>query len=117
MGKPEWCLRSSRLIALLCSAQALCLAVLTLVVQDVRALRPDPLAQLGEMLRQPRIPDGPCDALGQGILCRPQVGGRLLPLPQLLIGSGAVPEGYRPLQTVGLDGACRQERDPAVKSV
>ena len=81
------------------------------------ALRSDPLAQLGEMLRQPRIPDGPCDALGQGILCRPQVGGRLLQLPQLLIGSGAVPEGYRPLQTVGLDGACRQERDPAVKNI
>jgi hypothetical protein len=69
------------------------------------------------MLRQPRIPDGPCDGPAQGILCRPQIAGRLLPLVQLLIGSGAVPEGYRPLQTIRLDGAYRQERDPAVKSV
>ena len=42
---------------------------------------------------------------------------RLLPLAELLIGSGAVPEGYRPLQAVGLDGARRQERDAAVENV
>ena len=74
--------------------------MLTQAVQDIRALRPDPLAQLGEMLRQPRISDGPYDGLAQGILSRPLIASRLLPLAELLIGSGAVPEGYCPLRTV-----------------
>ena len=34
---------------------------------------------------------------------------------QLLISGGAVPEGHRPLQAVRLNGACRQQRDLAVK--
>ena len=55
--------------------------------------------------------------LGQRILRRPQIAGRLLPLAQLLIGSGAVPEGYRPLQAVGLDGARRQQGDSAVEGI
>jgi hypothetical protein len=115
MSNREWRSRSPRLIALLCSSYALRFAVLAQTLQDICALGPDPLAQLGKMLRQRRIAGGTRNALAQGVLRRPQIAGRLLPLAQLLIGRGTVPEGYCPLQTIGLDGACRQERDPAVK--
>jgi hypothetical protein len=106
-----------RLIALLCSSYALRFAVLAQALQHVRTLCPDPLAQLREMLCQRCIPDGSSDGLGQRNFRRSQIAGRLLPLAQLLIGGGAMPEGHRPLQTVGLDSACRQERDLGVKSI
>jgi hypothetical protein len=117
MSSREWRSYSPRLIALLCSSEGLRFAVLAQSIEHIRALRPDPLAQLREMLRQRRIAHGSCNTVSQRILCRPQIAGRSLPLAQLLISSGAVPEGYRPLQTVGLDRARRQQRDPAVKSI
>jgi hypothetical protein len=117
MSNLDWHTDSPRLIALLCSSQGLRFAVLAQSIEHIRALRPDPLAQLREMLRQRCIADGSCNTLSQRILCRPQIAGRSFPLAQLLIGGGAVPEGYRPLQTVGLDRARRQQRNPGVKSI
>src|ERR1700733_13190899 len=107
MSNREWRSRSLRLIALFCSSHALRIAVLAQVLQYIRALRPDPLAQLFEMLCQRCIAESSCDGLGQRVLRRPQIAGRLLPLAQLLIGGGAVPKSYCPLQAVGFDGACR----------
>jgi hypothetical protein len=117
MSNREWRSHSLRLIALLCSSYALRFAVLAQALQHVRTLRPDALAQLRKMLCQRCIPDGSSNGLGQRGFRRSQIAGRLFPLVQLLIGGGAMPEGHRPLQTVGLDGACRQERDLGVKSI
>src|ERR1700734_1253769 len=115
MSNPEGRSGSRRLIALLCSSHTLRFAVLAQALQYIRALRPDPLAQLRKMLGQRRIAGGSCNTLAQRVLSRPQVACCLLPLAQLLIGGGTVPEGYCPLQAVGLDGARREECDPAVE--
>jgi hypothetical protein len=117
MSNREWRSYGPRLIALLCSSYGLRFAVLAQSLEHIRALRPDPLAQLREMLGQRRVAGGSCNRLRQRILRRPEIAGRLLPLAQLLIGRGAVPVGYRPLQTVGLDGARRQQGDSAVKGI
>ena len=66
--------------------------MLAQTLQHIRVLRADPLAQLRKMLRQRRIAGGRCDGLGERILRRPQIAGRVLPLAQLLVGGGAVPE-------------------------
>jgi hypothetical protein len=107
----EWLPDGPWRIALLCSS------VLNLVLRHICLLAPDLLAQLSEMLGPGRIPGGGCDGLGERILRGLQIAGRVIPLLQLLIGRGSVPERDRPLQAVGLYGARRQQLDLAVKGL
>ena len=86
-----------------------------LAIQHIRMLLADLPAELAEMLRQGGIAGGSSNAVSECILSGLQIAGCFFPLMQLLIGGGSVPECDRPLQAVRLNGACRQQRNLAVK--
>jgi hypothetical protein len=112
-----WGSHGFRFIALLCSSQFLSLAVLALTLEYICMLLAHSPAELPEVLGPGRIPCGSGDRTGECILRRLQIAGCMIPLFQLLIGRGAVPERDCPLQAIRLHGACRQERDLTVERV
>ena len=112
-----WGSHCLRFIALLCSSQFFGFIVLALTIEDICMLPAHALAELPEVLSPGRILCGCCHRAGECVLRCLQIASCVVPLLQLLIGSGSVPEGDPPLQAIRLHGACRQQRDLTVERV
>jgi hypothetical protein len=112
-----WGSRGLRFIALLCSSQFFGFTVLSLTLENIGMLPAHSLAELPEVLGPGRILCGCCHRAGECVLRRLQIASCVIPLLQLLIGRGSVPEGDSPLQGIRLHRACRQQRDLTVERV